>query len=72
MVYMVKMLTQTPAKDAENATAALNQFEKSIRAHEERGARYKLEEVVKIARLKMIMPVKIKEFVALRTPSECS
>ena len=35
MGYMVKILTQTPAKDVDHATASLNQFERSIRAYEE-------------------------------------
>ena len=51
MGYMVKILTQVPAKDVDHATSSLNQFEESIRAYEECGDRYRLDEAVKVARL---------------------
>ena len=71
MAYMVKILTQSPAKDADHATASLNQFEEHIRAYEECGERYKLDEVVKLARLRQLMPINIQEFLALKVPGEC-
>ena len=72
MGYMLKILAQPQATSSETATASLNQYEEHIRAYEECGERYRLEEVVKLSRLKMIMPVKVQEFVALKAPSECS
>ena len=72
MGYMLKILTQPQATSSETATASLNQYEEHIRAYEECGEKYRLEEVVKLSRLKMIMPAKVQEFVALKAPSECS
>ena len=69
---LAKILTETPAKDVNNATSSLNQFEENIRAYEERGVRYKLEAVLKIARWQMLIPTKIQEFEARRTTRRAS
>ena len=70
MGYMTRILIQPPTKDIEQATATLHQFEENIRAYEECGEKYRLEEIVKVARLQQLMPAKVQEFVALKCPGE--
>ena len=70
MGYMVKILCQPQAKDADHAMATLNAFEEHVRTYEECGDRYRVDDVVKLARIQQLMPLKIQEFIALKCPGE--
>ena len=56
MGYMTRILTHCAAKDVEHAMATSNVFEENVRCYEECGSRYRLEEVVRLAKLQQIMP----------------
>ena len=57
--YMVEIVCLPHAKDSDHAMATLNAFEENVRSYEECDERYRVDDVVKFARIQKLMPLKI-------------